>query len=60
VITVCDKARENCPILPGHHERLAWSFDDPSAANDLATFRRVRDEIRERLRLFPAPTPRPD
>jgi arsenate reductase len=57
VITVCDNARENCPVFPGRTKRLHWSFDDPAAAEGdaaerLSVFRRVRDEIRERLREF--------
>jgi arsenate reductase len=54
VITVCDRARQACPIFPGA-EPIHWGFDDPAdAPNDqqLATFRRVRDEIRQRLILF--------
>lgn len=55
VITVCDNARENCPVFPARTERVHWSFDDPAAApgdfaQRLAVFRRVRDEIRARLR----------
>lgn len=57
VITVCSKANENCPIFPGRVERVAWDFDDPAAVEGdldtrLAAFRRVRDEILGRLRLF--------
>jgi len=57
VITVCDNAAERCPSFPGNAERIHWSFDDPAAAVGeeeaiLETFRRVRDEIRERLREF--------
>ena len=57
VITVCDNAKEQCPIFPGDTKRINWSFDDPAAAEGdeaavLAVFRRVRDEIRHRLRLF--------
>ena len=57
VITVCDNAKENCPVFPAKTERLHWSFDDPASAQgdeaaQLAVFRRVRDEIRARLRQF--------
>ena len=54
VITVCDDANEACPFFPGAVSRLHWSLEDPSRADGseaerLAVFRRVRDEIRERL-----------
>jgi len=54
VITVCDSANERCPLFPGQTVRLHWSFDDPSQATGsedqrLATFRRVRDQIRAQL-----------
>lgn len=54
VITVCDNANERCPVFPGSVMRLHWSFEDPAAAvgnegERLDVFRRVRDEIRERL-----------
>jgi arsenate reductase len=57
VITVCDRANESCPTFPGDTHRIHWSFDDPSAAigtddEQLRVFRRVRDEIRQRLRMF--------
>jgi arsenate reductase (thioredoxin) len=57
VVTVCDNANEQCPVFPGRTQRLHWSFDDPAAAEGdelarLAVFRRVRDEIHSRLRLF--------
>jgi arsenate reductase (thioredoxin) len=56
-ITVCDSAKEACPIFPGGTRRLHWSFDDPSAATGsdeerLAVFRRVRDEIRAKIDEF--------
>ena len=57
VITVCDQANETCPIFPDHPERIHWSFQDPSGVNGndeqkLQVFRRVRDEMAGRIRLF--------
>jgi arsenate reductase len=54
VITVCDRAKQQCPIFPGA-EPIHWGFDDPAdaaATREVETFRRVRDEIMQRLRLF--------
>jgi arsenate reductase (thioredoxin) len=55
VLSVCDNAKESCPVYPGHANRLHHGFDDPAAlqgseAERLAAFRRVRDEIRAYLR----------
>lgn len=55
VLTVCDSAKETCPVYAGHTKRIHHSFDDPAALQGteeqrLALFRRVRDEIREYLR----------
>ncbi len=58
VITVCDNAKESCPVLPGAAKRLHHSFDDPpplSVGTDrerMAIFRLVRDELRRYLREF--------
>jgi arsenate reductase len=57
VITVCDNARENCPIFPGAPERLHWSYPDPAAAEGsleerLRAFREVRDDLRQKLQSF--------
>ena len=54
LVTVCDDANERCPWVPGSVTRLHWSFPDPSRAagteaERLAVFRRVRDQIEERL-----------
>jgi arsenate reductase len=48
---------ERCPVFPGAARRLHWSFDDPSAApgseaERRQTFRRVRDEIAQRIRAW--------
>ncbi|HEY1014053.1 MAG TPA: arsenate reductase ArsC [Herpetosiphonaceae bacterium] len=34
IVTVCDRARESCPIFPGDPERIHWSFADPAAIDD--------------------------
>lgn len=57
VLTVCDHARETCPVFPGPTRMLHHSFADPgnfkgSNEERLAAFRKVRDEIREYLRNF--------
>jgi arsenate reductase (thioredoxin) len=57
VITVCDNARESCPIFPAKTLRLHWPFEDPAAAegsNDerTAAFRKVRDQIHRRITAF--------
>jgi arsenate reductase len=55
LIIVCDGANESCPrIFPGLIERLFWPFDDPAkfqgtAEETLGEFRRVRDEIQQRI-----------
>ena len=57
LITVCDKAREACPTFSGAAKTLHWSFDDPAHATGtdeekMRVFRRVREEIKQRIRLF--------
>ncbi len=57
VITVCDRARESCPVFPGEHESLHWSFDDPAEAagsegERLEVFRRVLGEVNQRILAF--------
>lgn len=58
VLTVCDNARESCPIFPGQAATIHHSFEDPAALRGsdderLAAFRRVRDQIRSYLSTFP-------
>jgi arsenate reductase len=57
VITVCDNAKESCPVFFGAAKRLHHSFEDPAALQGsdeerLALFRRVRDELRVYLDNF--------
>jgi len=59
VVTVCDNARESCPVFPGRTERIHWSFEDPAAvegtpAEKENAFRAVRDQIASRVREFAA------
>jgi thioredoxin type arsenate reductase len=54
VITVCDRAKQQCPVFPGA-EPIHWGFDDPAEApanRQIEAFRHVRDEIRQRINLF--------
>jgi arsenate reductase len=57
VITVCDAAAEQCPVLPGAPERIHWSLVDPAAVEGsdgekLAAFQRTLREMRARLTTF--------
>ena len=57
VVTVCDNARDNCPLFPAATERLHWSLEDPAAVQGseeerLAAFRRIRDQLHERVKTF--------
>ena len=61
VVTVCDDANESCPVFPGAADRSHWSFRDPSKATGteeerLEVYRRVRNEIAGRIRMFAAAT----
>jgi hypothetical protein len=57
VITVCDRAREECPVFSGEPERLHWPFEDPAAFTEtgeerLCAFRKLRDRIHARVMVF--------
>jgi protein-tyrosine-phosphatase len=54
VITTCAEAQEACPQWPGA-QMIHWDFPDPSAvppSQQLAAFRRTRNELLQRIRLF--------
>jgi arsenate reductase len=58
VLTVCDNAKESCPVFFGKAARLHRSFNDPAAVEGpeekrLGAFRKVRDELRSYLNSFP-------
>ena len=53
-VTVCDEAKEACPVFPGAKTQLHWSIHDPSTAQGgeperLEAFRKARDELRRRI-----------
>lgn len=57
VITLCDQARQACPIFPGEYQKLHWDLPDPAAAEGteeekLTAFRKIRDEIKEKILAF--------
>jgi arsenate reductase len=59
VITVCGNAEQACPVFPGQVNRYHWGFDDPAHVagteeEQLAVFRRVRDEIRSVFEAYAA------
>ncbi len=53
IVTVCDLARETCPVFPGDPEQIHWSFADPSAEPDgearVRAFERTATELTTRL-----------
>ncbi len=59
VITVCDHAKNSCPVFPGQVTRHHWSFEDPPKAarageSEMDAFRRIRDEIRKTFEAYAA------
>ena len=57
IITVCDNAKDSCPIFPGNHNKLHWDIEDPAeyAGTEeeiLNFFRTIRDKIGSNVREF--------
>ena len=61
VITVCDHAKESCPVFPSRTQLLHWPFEDPAAVEGLVevndeqrkdAFRKTRDRIHGRIMVF--------
>jgi len=57
LVTVCGHADEHCPVVPANCKKVHWPFDDPAKASGtedevLQDFRRVRDQIKERITRF--------
>lgn len=57
VITVCDSARDACPVFPGVHETMHWSYPDPAAVEGddeerMAAFRAVLTSMGSRIHAF--------
>jgi arsenate reductase (thioredoxin) len=57
VITVCDQARQVCPVFPGAHEAMHWGYDDPAEAKGteeerLTAFRQVFTSMGARIGQF--------
>lgn len=57
IVTLCDHAAKSCPVFPGSAQRLHWPFEDPAGAKGteeerLDVFRRVRDQIRQKIEKF--------
>jgi arsenate reductase (thioredoxin) len=57
VVTVCDEAREACPVFPGSHNSLHWGYEDPAEATGtdeerLQVFRSVLTQLGQRIAQF--------
>ncbi len=57
VITVCDSAKESCPVFPGKYDAIQWSIEDPAssegtASEIMADFRRVHQSVLKKTNAF--------
>lgn len=57
VITVCDNAKQTCPVFSGKYKKIHWNLEDPAGAQGtdeerLKVFREVRDKMRDKIQHF--------
>ena len=57
VITVCDNAKQTCPVFPGKYKKIHWDLEDPAEASGseedrLVVFRKIRDQIQNNISEF--------
>jgi arsenate reductase len=57
VVTVCDNAKQICPVFPGTYSKMHWNLEDPAEVQGteeekLYVFRKVRDEIKGKIKTF--------
>lgn len=57
VITVCDNAKQTCPMFPGRYEKIHWDLEDPAGAlgsddEKLVVFRKIRNQIKKYIEKF--------
>lgn len=57
VVTVCDNARQTCPIFPGKYEKIHWNLEDPALAqgseeDKIKVFRKIGDQIKHEIKAF--------
>ena len=57
VITLCDSAKQSCPIFPGEYKKIHWDLEDPAQAKGteeekINMFRKIRDQIKEHILVF--------
>ena len=61
VVTVCDNAKESCPVFPNATQVYHWPFEDPADATgseeeQLVVFRKIRDQIKDKIQSYLAET----
>lgn len=57
ITILCQDSVDNCPVIPAHVTHVHWGFDDPAKATGTeadiwASFERVRDEIKQKIKQF--------